>query len=150
MTYFLRNKLPKYFISVIYFLSLLYIVFFARRRKMIIPEGERINIYPLANKWKYLFAYPSRMEDMGRFNFYSDFIGNILLFIPLPLFLLFVLRMTGYKKVILVSIITSIVIETIQYILDIGVADIDDVILNTTGAVAGVLIAMVIKKMKWA
>jgi glycopeptide antibiotics resistance protein len=74
----------------------------------------------------------------------SDIIGNVLLFIPLSFFLVFWLSRKEFKRVILVAIATSILIETIQFIFEIGVADIDDVILNVTGAAIGFFISKAI------
>ena len=46
----------------------------------------------------------------------------------------------------IISVITSVSIEIIQFILSIGVADIDDVILNVTGAAMGSLILKLLTK----
>lgn len=60
---------------------------------------------------------------------------NILLFIPFGFFLSAIEG--GGKRVILTGAIVSASIEIIQYIAALGLAEIDDVISNTLGAVIG-------------
>src|SRR5436190_2123710 len=48
--------------------------------------------------------------------------------------------MKSYSRLLLVSFITSLAVETTQFIFRIGVADIDDLFLNTIGALTGLLI----------
>ena len=68
---------------------------------------------------------------------------NILLFMPLTLFGCSVFCTRGNKRAWLLiasGSAFSVVIETIQYVFSIGQADIDDVICNTLGLIAGCLI----------
>jgi glycopeptide antibiotics resistance protein len=125
-------------IGVFYTACLMYIFFFARRRWNPFPE-RRVHLVPFRNKILYLQAYSihTRQENL---EFYKDLVGNILLFIPIPFLLYFILGIKTYRKLILIPAITSFFVETIQYIMKIGVADIDDLLLNTTGALLGVLL----------
>ena len=70
--------------------------------------------------------------------FFINILGNILLFIPIGLFLP-TLWNIPYKKVLLYGIIFSTTVETIQIVLP-RVSDIDDIILNNIGVYIGILI----------
>jgi glycopeptide antibiotics resistance protein len=52
-------------------------------------------------------------------------------------------KFNSLKKVFLVSVVVSVCIELLQFILSVGSLDIDDVILNTIGGILGYLILYV-------
>ncbi|MFM6944257.1 MAG: VanZ family protein [Bacteroidota bacterium] len=66
-----------------------------------------------------------------------NIIGNIVLLVPLGFLIPFVFTRTNWKQIIVVSILSSFLIEGIQAILHIGIFDIDDVILNAIGIMIG-------------
>jgi len=114
-----------------YFIILFYLVFFIGRRQG--GHSYDINFVPVRNTLREL----RYLNEIGRFNYFSNIFGNILLFFPLPVILKMYLKFYKFSTVILISILLSISIETLQYIFRVGVADIDDVILNTLGACIG-------------
>jgi len=77
--------------------------------------------------------------DIERYwwHFATGLAGNFLLLLPLSFFLRY---FTGLKKntLLLIAVSTSITIEILQLVLNIGVCDIDDVILNSAGGLAGI------------
>jgi len=77
----------------------------------------------------------------------KNLLGNIFLFVPLGLFLPSLFK--KFDKLWKVTVFTALlmcVLEPLQYITGLGVCDVDDVILNTLGAVIGYLIYKSIKK----
>ena len=76
--------------------------------------------------------------------FIINFLGNIVMFIPLG-FLISLLWNTKRKNVVLIGFSVSLVIELLQLLLPRG-TDIDDIILNTFGAILGVLIYVLLNK----
>lgn len=137
------------FAAIFYFALLFYIFFLARRRRgPTLPWGKRhINLIPLKDKFDY-FISQSNVPDPQLREFYIDFFGNILLFIPFAFCFYFFFRIKEPRRSILISVIISVSIEFIQFILSIGVADIDDVILNATGATIGMLLLKLLTKVK--
>ena len=137
------------FSAIFYFVLLFYIFFLARRRRgPTLPWRKRhLNLIPLKNKFDYFVSQCNTPDPQLR-EFYIDFFGNILLFIPFAFFFYFFFRIKEPRKSILISVIISVSIEFIQFILSIGVADIDDVILNTTGATIGMLLLKLLTKVK--
>ena len=132
-------------VSLGYSSFLVYALFFARRRRNL---SQRIfNVVP----------FKSRVDDFKKlplynnyelFNFYSNLIGNILLFVPLPSLLYFLVKVKSFKNIFLFSLFFSVAIEFIQYIFKRGVADIDDIILNSLGALIGFLVIKGINNFK--
>jgi glycopeptide antibiotics resistance protein len=123
-----------------YFTTLFYLVFFIGRRR--IDYAHDINLIPIRDNWNNL----KYISEIGRFNYFSNIIGNILLFIPLPVILKMYLRVNKFSTVLLFSLMLSIIIESLQYIFKVGVADIDDVILNCLGACLGYFFIIVSKR----
>jgi glycopeptide antibiotics resistance protein len=137
------------FAAIFYFALLFYIFFLARRRRgPTLPWRKRhLNLIPLKNKFDHFVSQYNTPDPQLR-EFYIDFFGNILLFIPFAFFFYFFFRIKEPRKSILISVIISVSIEFIQFILSIGVADIDDVIFNAAGATIGMLILKLLTNVK--
>jgi glycopeptide antibiotics resistance protein len=124
----------KYIFTISYFVILFYLVFFiGRRRGGHTYSANLVNLIPVRNTWREL----KYIDGIGRFNYFSNIFGNILLFLPFPVVLKMFLKVYKFSSVLIISILLSISIESIQFIFKVGVADIDDVILNTIGACIG-------------
>lgn len=109
--------------------------------------------------WNILFKYcaPWQIFDSGREGYRSvnlipfdqllnqegardlNLYGNILLFIPFGVYLQIFLKDKRVWKGVLAGALTSVILEVLQFIFHLGATDIDDVILNTTGALIGIL-----------
>jgi glycopeptide antibiotics resistance protein len=85
--------------------------------------------------------------SMGSRGFFYNVMGNIALFIPFGFFVSYYIKANKTHQIVLISIITSLTAELIQF--KIGRAfDIDDIILNTIGAIIGFLAYLGIKIIK--
>jgi glycopeptide antibiotics resistance protein len=82
-----------------------------------------------------------------RYLLIRNIIGNIALLIPIG-FLVPLLweRLNTLKAIVIFSVLCSFSIEIIQYILIIGVFDIDDIIYNLIGAVIGFCVLRAFQK----
>ena len=78
--------------------------------------------------------------------FLINFVGNILIFMPIG-FCLPLLWDTKAKKVILIGFLISLYIEICQLFLNRG-TDVDDLILNTIGTIFGLLLYKLLNKSK--
>ncbi|MDR6726092.1 glycopeptide antibiotics resistance protein [Paenibacillus amylolyticus] len=74
-------------------------------------------------------------------------VGNILIFVPLGILLPLLLKKPSYTKTMLISLGIIVSIETIQFVTCLGIADIDDVLLNMLGSTIGYLTYFMSKKM---
>src|SRR5688500_9508967 len=100
-------------VSLGYSSFLVYVLFFARRRRNL---SQRIfNVVPFKSRvddFKNLALY----NNYELLNFYSNLIGNIILFVPLPSLLYFLIKVKSFKSIFLFSFFFSVAIELIQYI----------------------------------
>jgi glycopeptide antibiotics resistance protein len=124
--------------GVFYFAVLFYIFFLARRRPRPSLTRHRFphNLIPFRQKLQDLSFYHG-MSAFERWNFLTDLLGNIALFVPMPFFLAFFLKIKEPWKILFIAACISGGVEITQYFLRIGIADIDDILLNILGAVIG-------------
>lgn len=83
--------------------------------------------------------------------FIKQVVGNIILFIPLGLYLSSIKKYFSFKKILLIGFIVSMGIEITQTItsylgLNIKIVDIDDVVLNLLGIMVGFLMFISYKR----
>lgn len=103
---------------------------------------RRYNLYPFKTIADYFM-------NSRNYNFNVLFINlaaNIITFIPLGFFasLLFK-KFRNIPAVVAFSILIVAIIESLQFVLNVGVLDIDDIILNTLGSIVGFAIYKIIK-----
>lgn len=66
-----------------------------------------------------------------------NLIGNIILLVPIGFIIPFVYKNITWKKTLALAVASGLAIEGLQVLLHVGIFDIDDVILNGIGVVAG-------------
>lgn len=75
--------------------------------------------------------------------YYRTFFMNILLFVPIGIFMPYVLSKNTRKRTVFITIVFALLLsataEFLQYKLSLGLCEIDDVIANTFGAAVGTL-----------
>jgi glycopeptide antibiotics resistance protein len=98
------------------------------------------NFYPFKTILYYAFFADVNLQIRV-----SNLVGNIILFIPFGFLLpLLAKKLFSLKAVIPLAFLLSLTIETVQILTTIGRFDIDDLILNTIGAVIGYYIVRMI------
>ncbi|HEV7329750.1 MAG TPA: VanZ family protein [Flavisolibacter sp.] len=132
-------KVLKIVVASFYILVLCYVVFFARRREAMQDTRRRelINVVPVVNQFS-TYQGLSPLDQKGKRNFVLNLLGNILLFVPFPA-LVYFFGLKKRKHILVAAFLATSGIEAIQLAFHIGVPDIDDVLLNMTGAYLGVL-----------
>ncbi|MBS5985017.1 VanZ family protein [Clostridium sp.] len=110
-----------------------------------------MNIVPVFNTIKDIYEVPIGMESyMVRF-WIKNILGNILLLLPLGIFLpMCFKRLRSFKSTVITCALVSLSIEVVKYISmyfgNFRSCDIDDIILNTLGGMIGFIIYKVINK----
>jgi len=98
------------------------------RMALRIENGDRVNLH--------LFKIFSIYHFSDK-----QIMGNLALLFPFGIYLpLLFPKMNTFFRVLVISLLFSVIIETIQLITRFRVADVDDVLLNTTGAVLGFIL----------
>ena len=105
-------------------------------------HGQRENWVLFASIHK---IYYSRMDDMYKF---MNIGGNILGFIPLGFLLPLVFFRRWSLMLTVISIFfISFLFESIQLYTGLGVFDVDDLLLNTTGGLLGCIFVMILRSL---
>ena len=117
-------------VLIIYFVTILYFTLMYREKTL------STNAYTSFSAYRLFFV-----NDEAR----SSIIKNIWLFIPLGAILY---RLFPQKKVLLIPIVVSLIIELTQYVTGLGWCDIDDVISNSLGGFIGYEIGNVLRRIK--
>ena len=119
-------------VFVLYAAFALKVLLFAR-----VPGSERaVNVVPFASIADYV---SSSASETRRFAF-AEVAGNIALFVPLGFYLALTRRGSGLGQRVGVIAAVSVCVEVLQYVLAVGVSDMDDVILNAVGGLVGLLV----------
>lgn len=130
----------------VYGIIMLYLLFFQRGRGF-----SEINIIPFKTIGEFWLVMRQNFgSEVTASLFVSSFVnlaGNVLMFIPLGFFPPFIWK--AFRRFIPDMVLCAAVIiavELMQYVTDLGCADIDDLILNIFGAAMGWCIFAVLKK----
>jgi glycopeptide antibiotics resistance protein len=76
----------------------------------------------------------------------TQVIGNLVMLLPLGIYIpLLFPKLSGFFRVFIICLLVSVSIELMQLITNVRSTDIDDVILNTSGAVVGYIIYKLIR-----
>ncbi|WP_125981496.1 VanZ family protein [Loigolactobacillus iwatensis] len=136
---FWRHELLLYlfvfYLMLLYALTVFRGIYFPKQlvAHLALPRGE-INLRPFVETMKLT-------QGQSMVDFIYNLYGNILWFIPFGLGLGVITRKKNWLlsliPVVLFSAIVSLSIETCQYFLSTGIADIDDLIFNTIGGLLG-------------
>ncbi|GAA4155016.1 VanZ family protein [Leifsonia shinshuensis] len=114
----------------LYLVFLLKLLLFSR-----VPGSERsLNLIPFASIANYLVG-PANVQ---RFAF-ANIAGNILAFVPLGAYVLYLRRRARIGSTMLIVAAASVTVEILQWVFAVGTSDVDDVILNCVGGLLGVL-----------
>jgi len=101
------------------------------------------NVIPFKSTYGYIMGSDRYNLDI----IMNNTIGNILLFVPLGIFLpILFKKYKTFSQVFAFALLFSISIELLQFFLQIGQFDIDDIILNTMGSIIGYFIIKLIVK----
>ena len=87
------------------------------------------------------YSYRFMLGFYNSFDVFKQIIDNILVFVPFGLLFPAACNTKrskkGYASVILAGFLLSLTIETVQFVFSIGFAEVDDIINNTWGCIAG-------------
>ncbi len=128
-------RLSAVFLFIIYVLLLVYLTFlspyFGRGTLMF----RRINLVP----FRTIMQYTANGLDPKLF--IINVMGNIAAFVPMGFLPPIVFnRLKRFGRVLALTFISTVMVETLQFILKAGAGDIDDIILNLAGGAAGYLL----------
>ena len=80
------------------------------------------------------------LQNEGTSRFLWLLLGNIGWFVPFGFLLPILLKQESFLKIVILGFLFSLIIESLQYVFRLGVAELDDLILNVLGAAIGYLL----------
>lgn len=130
---------------IIYLLALGYHLFLGDslgRREIL--EFYRYNF----TLFKEIIRYIENIDVIGARLVVLNLAGNVFAFVPFGMFVSRFLmeKKFAFIKTILIGFGFTVLIEGVQLVTKVGICDVDDVVLNTTGVVIGAVIAKLINK----
>ena len=131
---------------VVYLMVLTYFLFFSERYGRAVDQIYRYNLVPFREIRRYI----QYRHLFGWEYFVVNIYGNILAFVPFGFFLPIVSKSNrSFWTVTLYGFEFTLGIELVQLSFQVGTFDVDDIIMNTLGAILGyILFALFKKKLK--
>lgn len=130
------DKLSKTIVFIYYIILLFNMVIFARYSNI-----TSYNIIPFA-------SITALITNGNLYTIVINLFGNLLIFMPLEYFIIELFKVNKFKQNLLLSFIIILMIETSQFILKIGVFDVDDIIICTFGMMTFYVIYNSIKNIR--
>ncbi len=129
-----------YGVFIIYILFLLKLLLLSRISFGELFYGERslsreINLVPFRGIIEYIFGNEAVIRKFA----FSNVIGNIVIFIPLGVYLSLFLNDKRIMPALWLVFLVSFLVEAVQGVFGLGTADVDDIILNCLGGWMGIL-----------
>ncbi|WP_227936032.1 VanZ family protein [Alkalihalobacillus deserti] len=131
-----------FYISLVLFVSFVGVCSFYPGRLDGIYTGVSHNFVPFATIGTYLFNIHSYNSATW---FYNTF-GVVLLFIPIGVLISLLLPKLKNALTIVLILMFSLTIESVQYVTQLGVFDVDDIMLNSLGGFIGILFFSYLKR----
>lgn len=142
MDYSRMNKVIRTIAGILFFMYFSYLIyrlfFYAYGQYFRFYENEiSYNFIPFKTILSYIIDINKYKPNVWFFNLF----GNILAFMPMGFFLPIIFHsLQSFKRITTITFLISSLLEFIQFLLKLGITDIDDVILNTLGGLLGYLL----------
>ena len=124
-----------FFLLIIYGCVVLYFVLFSDRLGRV--EGystNRYNLIPFAEIRRFIL-YRNYVSTEA---FLLNLMGNLLVFFPVGMLIpLWRTKKTGFIRILIYTFLFTLCIESLQLVTRVGVFDVDDLLMNTLGGLAG-------------
>lgn len=131
-----KEKYLTKILFIVYFLLLIWIILFKFSFTLDIGTQHNINLIP----------FNTSVMVNGKLQL-KEIIENVIIFIPFGIYISILKPKWSFIKKVIPSFFTSLIVETLQYILAIGASDITDLISNTLGSIIGILLFYLLNKL---
>ncbi|WP_165822389.1 VanZ family protein [Paenibacillus montanisoli] len=128
-------------ITFIYLMLLFYWMFIGFGRSAGHWSGYRYNLVP----FRTIRLYFDHADSFNAVYWLVNIVGNVAVFVPFGLAIPYLYRIR-FIRFTLLCIVALVTLELLQLLLHRGSFDIDDVLLNTVGALLGAVIYRLIRK----
>ncbi|MGU3473686.1 VanZ family protein [Paenibacillus sp. D51F] len=138
-----RERIKSIFLYVVFIFYIVFLIKLLLLSRISLSEifndqrtlNRSINLIPFYSIKEYILGGSATIKKFA----FSNVVGNIVILIPLGTYLSLFKKDTRVITNLLVIFFVSLSVEIIQWLLGIGAADIDDIILNCLGGWIGIL-----------
>jgi glycopeptide antibiotics resistance protein len=130
-----RERIKRVFLYGVFICYILFLFKILLLSRISHSELRSINLIPFYSITEYISGSTANLKEFA----FSNLVGNIVIFIPLGIYLPLLKKDKRVIINLLFIFIVSLFVEIIQGLLSIGASDIDDIILNCLGGCVGIL-----------
>lgn len=137
---FKQSKKIRIFGKVLFVLYIVFIIYFlifsdwyGRTREMQEYHYNLVLFREIRRFWNY-------RDQVGLFAMFTNLFGNVIIFMPFGFFMPMASRYRSCFSAVFYSFGLSLCVETFQLLTRVGSFDVDDLLLNTVGGLAGYVI----------
>lgn len=123
-----------YILFIIYFL--LFSDWYGRTGELKEYHYNLVLFKEIKRFWKY-------RDQVGMFAMFTNLFGNVIIFMPFGFFMPMALKYRSLSSTLFWSFGLSLCVETFQLVTKVGSFDVDDLLLNTIGGLAGYLLFVI-------
>lgn len=138
-----KIQLISWVFFIIYLICMVYFLFFSERMGRIPGSYYRYNLIPFTEIRRYFYY----RDKIGSFNVLLNLLGNVVCFIPFGFVIPILTQKQTMVRMVLLSLLASVLIELLQLVSLLGSCDVDDIILNTFGGLLGYLLFVLGRKL---
>lgn len=132
-------------IFIFYLIALLIVTIYRFGSTLKYPSVNVIPLKQIIDNFKAAYAYNTHLAIRS---FTYNVLGNVIWFIPMGFLLPIIGKTFDFKMTLGIGFVASLWIELIQYVLVVGICDVDDMIFNTLGCLIGYCCYKVAKYIK--
>ena len=129
--------------KVLFVCYVLFIIYFLLFSEWYGRTGEMSEYRYNLVLFKEIRRFLTYRETLGTFAVLTNVVGNVVIFVPFGFFMPMASKHRSFLATLFYSFGLSLCVESFQLITKVGCFDVDDLLLNTLGGVAGYLIFII-------
>lgn len=135
-----QSKRIRIFGKILFVLYIVFIVYFLIFSDWYGRTGEMQEYHYNLVLFKEIRRFWNYRDQVGLFAMFTNLFGNVIIFMPFGFFMPMASRYRSCFSAVFYSFGLSLCVETFQLLTKVGCFDVDDLLLNTIGGLAGYVI----------
>ncbi|EOS79356.1 hypothetical protein C817_02916 [Dorea sp. 5-2] len=137
---FKQSKRIRIFGKILFVLYIIFIIYFLIFSDWYGRTGEMQEYHYNLVLFKEIKRFWNYRDQVGLFAMFTNLFGNVIIFMPFGFFMPMASRYRSCFSAVFYSFGLSLCVETFQLLTKVGSFDVDDLLLNTIGGLAGYVI----------
>ncbi len=137
---FKQSKRIRIFGKILFVLYIIFIIYFLIFSDWYGRTGEMQEYHYNLVLFKEIKRFWNYRDQVGQFAMFTNLFGNVIIFMPFGFFMPMASRYRSCFSAVFYSFGLSLCVETFQLLTKVGSFDVDDLLLNTIGGLAGYVI----------